>query len=154
MQPRVPVDSEYSAAVGAAVYVFAYYEWALIHLIHQFKAGFLDRYCRGAPMSSGEVKRELESVLSDSASPYVRISRAELRDCCDRFATLIDKRNALIHAHPITAADGSQILNYQTRMDRPLPDMRWPLSAVNEAVHEFDAAACATNALLHRLLER
>lgn len=154
MQPRVPVDSEYSATVGAAVYVFAYYEWALIHLIHRFKAGFLDRYCRGAPMSSGGVKRELESVLSDAATPYARISREELRSCYDRFATLIDKRNALIHAHPITAADGAQILNYQTRTDRPLPDMKWPITAVSEVLQEFDAAACETTEVLHGLLER
>lgn len=154
MRSRVPVDSEYTAAVGATVYVFAYYEWALIHLIHHFKPGFLDRYCRGAPMTSGAVKGELESVLSDATTAYVNISRGELRACCDRFATLIDKRNALIHAHPITAADGSQILNYQTRMDRPLPDMKWPIAAVSEVLQEFDAAACETNELLHRLLER
>jgi hypothetical protein len=133
--------------------VFAYYyEWSVIYLIEQFKPGFVARYCRGAPMPSGQVRQELESILSDSTIVYTKVSRAELEACRTLFASLIDKRNALIHAHPITDTDGSQILNYQTRVDRPLPDMRWPVVSVNDVLQEFDAAACETNELLHRLL--
>jgi hypothetical protein len=149
---RVPFDPSYTALVGTAVYVFAYYEWAMIYLIQQFKPGFVSRYCRGAPMTSGEVKRELEAVLNDASIIYTKVSLAELNGCCSRFASLIDKRNALIHAHPITDTDGSQILNYQAKVDRPLPDMKWPVTSVEQVLQEFDAAACEINALLHRLL--
>lgn len=152
MATRVPLDSNYTALIGTAVYVFAYYEWAVIYLIQQFKPGFVARYCRGAPMTSCQVKRELETILKDVGIVYTRVSRAELQTCCDMFANLIDKRNALIHAHPITDTDGSQILNYQARADRPLPDMKWPVASVNEFLKEFDGAACDANALLHRLL--
>ncbi len=152
MQTRVPFDPSYTALVGTAVYVFAYYEWAVIYLIQQFKPGFVAHYCRGAPMTSGQVKRELEAILNDTATVYAKVSRAELEVCCNRFASLIDKRNALIHAHPITDTDGSQILNYQAKVDRPLPDMKWPMSTVSQVLQEFDAAACDANALLHRLL--
>jgi hypothetical protein len=152
MQTRVPFDPSYTALVGTAVYVFAYYEWAVIYLIQQFKPGFVARYCRGAPMTSGQVKRELEAILNDTATVYTKVSRAELEVCCTRFAALIDKRNALIHAHPITDTDGSQILNYQAKVDRPLPDMKWPMSNVSQVLQEFDAAACDANVLLHRLL--
>lgn len=152
MQTRVPFDPSYTALVGTAVYVFAYYEWAVIYLIQQFKPGFVARYCRGAPMTSGQVKRELEAILNDTAMVYAKVSRAELEVCCNRFASLIDKRNALIHAHPITDTDGSQILNYQAKVDRPLPDMKWPMSIVSQVLQEFDAAACDANALLYRLL--
>lgn len=103
-------------------------------------------------MTSGQVKRELEGVLSDPTTVFTAVSRPELRACCDRFASLINKRNALIHAHPITDADGGQVLNYQTRADRPLPDMKWPAAAVEQAIQEFDSAACDANAMLHRLL--
>jgi hypothetical protein len=152
MQTRVPFDPSYTALVGTAVYVFAYYEWAVIYLIQQFKPDFVARYCRGAPMTSGQVKRELEAILNDTATVYAKVSRAELEVCCNRFASLIDKRNALIHAHPITDTDGSQILNYQAKVDRPLPDMKWPMSTVSQVLQEFDVAACDANALLHRLL--
>ena len=65
---------------------------------------------------------------------------------------MIDKRNALIHAHPITDQDGSQILNFQARIDRSLPDMKWPVPDVEAAIAEFDAAARKANELLHRHL--
>jgi hypothetical protein len=152
MQTRVQFDPSYTALVGTAVYVFAYYEWAVIYLIQQFKPGFVACYCRGAPMTSGQVMRELEAILNDTATVYARVSRAELEVCCNRFASLIDKRNTLIHAHPITDTDGSQILNYQAKVDRPLPDMKWPMSTVSQVLQEFDAAACDANSLLHRLL--
>ncbi len=90
--------------------------------------------------------------MNDTATVYAKVSRAELEVCCNRFASLIDKRNTLIHAHPITDADGSQILNYQAKADRPLPDMKWPMSTVSQVLQGFDAAACDANALLHRLL--
>lgn len=154
MSTRVPFDPDYTALVGKAVYVFAYYEWAVIYLIEQFKPGFVTRYCRGAPMTSGQVKKELEAIVGGAAIVHTKVSKDELRAACSRFADLIDKRNALIHAHPITDRDGSQILAYQTRTDRPLPDMRWPVATVQEALEQFDAAACDTNDLLHRLLQR
>jgi hypothetical protein len=153
LRTRVPYDPQYTALVGTAVYVFAYYEWAVIYLIQQFKPGFVGRYCRGAPMTSGGVKKELEAVVNSPSTTFSTVSKAELEACVTRFSALIDKRNALIHAHPITDRDGSQILNYQARVDRPLPDMKWPVTEVESAIGEFDSAACEANALLHRLLK-
>lgn len=152
MPLRIPFDPDYTALLGRATYVFAYYEWAVIHLIEQFRPGFLNRYCRGKPMTSGDVKRALEEIMKDSAISCMRISREELRACCISFATLIEKRNALIHAHPITDTDGGQVLYRQARPDRPLPDMKWSKEDVEHVLYEFDAAACEANVLLHRCL--
>lgn len=149
---RVPYDPTYTALVGTAVYVFAYYEWVVIYLIRHFRPNFVSRYCRGAPMTSGKVRGELEAILNDGSTVYNKVSRAELEACCRQFASLVDKRNALIHAHPITDNDGSQILNYQAKANRPLPDMKWPTASVEQVVKEFDAAACEATALLNRLL--
>lgn len=146
---RIPYDSDYTALLGTAVYAFAYYEWVVIYLIQQFEPGFVRRYCRGSPMPSGDVKKKLANILNNPATSYTRVSRDELRACCDRFAELIETRNALIHAHPITDADGGQILHRQAGLDRPLPDMKWSKEVVERAIHEFDAAACEANALLH-----
>ncbi|SRR6266516_1645351 len=153
MRTRVPYDPAYTALLGTAVYVFAYYEWAVIYLIQQFKPGFVGRYCQGAPMTSGKVRQELEAVLKDPGTSYTAVRKAELQGCLDQFARLIGRRNALIHAHPITNHDGAQILSYQTNVERPLPDMKWPVAEVEAAIRAFDDAACATNALLHRLLK-
>lgn len=153
MKTRVPCDPEYASLIGTAVCVFAYYEWALIYLIQQFRPGFVSQYSRGAPMTSGQVKQELQSVLKDPSTAYAAVSKADLQGCLDEFQRLIHKRNALIHAHPITDHDGSQILNYQSAVDRPLPNVRWPGSEVEAAIRVFDDAACAANSLLHRLIK-
>ena len=75
-------------------------------------------------MTSGGVKKELEGILNDPQATYTHVDKTDLAACLLEFARLIDKRNALIHAHPVTDHDGSQILNYQARTDRPLPDMK------------------------------
>ena len=152
MHTRVPYDPRYTALVGTAVYVFAYYEWAVIYLIQQYRPGFVGRYSRGAAMTSGGVKKELQAVLADPDTAYRAVSKAELQGCLDEFGRLINMRNALIHAHPITDHDGSQMLSYQTAIGRPLSDIKWPVSEVEAAIRAFDSAACSANELLHRLL--
>jgi hypothetical protein len=154
MSTRVPYDPTYTAKVGAAIYVFAYYEWAVIYLIEQYQPGFVARYSRGKPMTSGQVLGALREVLEDAATPYDKVSREQLEGCCKTFSALIDLRNALIHAHPITAPDGSQILNYQSAPSRPFPDVQWPIGDVEAALLKFDQAAVDANALLHVLLPR
>ena len=102
-------------------------------------------------MTSGNVRQELQSTIDSHKYHPSRVSKAELQACCDEFEKLIVKRNALINAHPITDSDGSQILAYQTKVTKPLPDMKWPKAEVESIIQEFDAAACRAGALLDRL---
>lgn len=148
---RVPVDDSYAALVGKAVYVFAYYEWTIIYVIDYLRSGFVRKYSRGGSMTSGKVRQELQSTINSYKYHPSGVSKAELQACCDEFEKLIVKRNALIHAHPITDSDGSQILAYQTKVTKSLPDMKWPKADVESIIQEFDAAACHAGALLDRL---
>ncbi len=148
---RVPVDDSYVALVGKAVYVFAYYEWTIIYIIEYLQSGFVHKYSRGRPLTSGGVRQELQDTINNQQRSFSKVSAAELQACCDEFSALIVKRNALIHAHPITDADGSQILAYQTDVTKPLPDMKWPGIEVEAFAQEFDAAACRAGSLLDRL---
>ena len=54
----------------------------------------------------------------------------------------MQKRNALIHAHPITDDSGAQILNYQASLAKQISDMKWEVASLQEFIHEVDAAAC------------
>ena len=148
---RVPVDDSYAALVGKAVYVFAYYEWTIIYVIDYLRSGFVSKYSRGGSMTSGNVRQELQDTINSHEYHSTTVSKAELQACCDEFKKLIVKRNALIHAHPITDSDGSQILAYQTKVTKPLPDMKWPKAEVESIIQEFDVAACRAGALLDRL---
>ncbi|MBI5922889.1 MAG: hypothetical protein HY847_14750 [Betaproteobacteria bacterium] len=148
---RVPVDDTYAALAGKAIYVFAYYEWTIIYIIDYLQAGFVHRYSRGKPMMSGNVKQELQNTIDNPAVSFSKVSKTELQACCDEFERLITKRNALIHAHPCTDSDGFQILAYQTKVNKPLPDMKWPQTEVEAIIKEFDTAACSAAVLLDRL---
>jgi len=148
---RVPVDDAYVSLVGKAVYVFAYYEWTIIYIIDYLQGGFVHRYSRGAPMTSGPVKDAFQSMIGNPTISFAKVSQVELQACCDEFERLTVKRNALIHAHPCTDSDGAQILAYQTKVTKPLPDMKWPRAEVEAIIKEFDVAACSAGSLLDRL---
>ena len=148
---RVPVDDSYAALVGKAVYVFAFYEWTIIYSIECLQSGFVHKYSRDSSMTSGAVRQELQNTVSSPLVSFDKVSQAELQACCDEFERLIIKRNALIHAHPVTDSDGSHILAYQTKTTKPLPDMKWPRSEVEAFIQEFDAAACRSGVILDSL---
>lgn len=148
---RVPVDNSYAALVGKAVYVFAYYEWTIIYAIEYLQSGFVHKYSRGGSMTSSNLRQELQNTISSPFVSFAKVSQTELQACCDEFKKLIVKRNALIHAHPITDSDGSQILAYQTKITKSLPDMKWTRPEVEAIIQEFDAAACRAGVLLDRL---
>ncbi len=102
-------------------------------------------------MTSGQVKNALQAVINSPATAFAKVTRQELQSCCAEFEQLVVKRNALIHAHPCTDTDGSQILSYQTKVTKPLPDMKWPKQEVETIVAEFDGAACRAGVLLDKL---
>ena len=143
---RIPVDDRYVALVGKAVYLFAYYEWTIIWIIESLDTGFINTYSRGKPMTSGAVKKKFKEVINNPLTNFLIISQQDLQVCCDIFNNFIDKRNALIHAHPCTDTDGMQILAYQTQPLKLLPDMKWSIEEVEQIISEIDVAAC--NAIL------
>jgi hypothetical protein len=148
---RVPVHDAYATLVGKAVYVFAYYEWGIIWAMEFLEPGFVQRYSRQQVMTSGTVARELQRIIASPATSFAKVSRADLEALCDEFLLLIEKRNALIHAHPMMDTDGAQILGYQTKVTKPLPDMKWPKAEVEAIIATFDAAACGAGVILDRL---
>ena len=148
---RVPVDDSYAALVGKAVYVFAYYEWAIIYIVDFLRSGFVAEYSRGSPLTSGAVEKRFRGVIEDPATSFSRVPKEALLQCVDRFRDLTVRRNALIHAHPCTDTDGTQILAYQTNPAKPLPDMKWPVSELERIISAFDIAACETGAILDQL---
>ena len=46
MNTRVPFDDDYVKLMGPAVYLFSYYEWAIIYAVERLEPGFLPEYCR------------------------------------------------------------------------------------------------------------
>ena len=149
MKTRVPFDKDYVKLVGTAVYLFSYYEWGIIYIIERLEPGFVAEYCRKKTMSSGEVLRRLKGALQNAGGHTT--DKAALECCTQEFANLIKKRNALIHAHPITDIDGAQILNYQANQSKSIADMKWTTDEIKRFIKEIDEAACRTSKLLHQI---
>ena len=148
---RVPFDPDYVELLGKAVYLFAYYEWIIIYLIEVLAPGFLQTYSRGKqPLPSGEVGKRFTSAIGSSrvmAPDHLN----ELHDCATEFQKLVDRRNALVHAHPITDTDGNQILHYQTSLSRSLPDMKWDERSIKDFLVAADAAVDRAHSLYMKL---
>ena len=79
------------------------------------------------------------------------VEKTELKCCGLTFDRLVQKRNALIHAHPITADGGAQILNYQASPAKQISDMKWEVPCLQEFIHEVDAAACQIVEMFEKL---
>ena len=121
VETRVPYDEHYVTLVGEAVYIFLYYEWAIICVLDYLEPGFRLKYCRGSsPMTSGRVSTLLKTA-SENYAGCKTVEKAEMESCSSRFESARQKRNALIHATPITSDDGSQILNYQGPLEKRIP---------------------------------
>ncbi len=148
---RIPVNDEYAALVGKAVYVFAYYEWTIIWIIEFLESGFVREYSREKTMTSGSVKNRFKKTIDSLHTIPGGVTGNELRECLSKFSDLIIKRNALIHAHPITDSDGSQILSFQTQPSKPLPDMKWPSSEVEKVICEIDKIGCEASLILENI---
>ena len=149
MNTRVPFDSHYVQLVGTAVYLFSYYEWSIIYIIERLNPGFVSEYCREKKITSGGVCKQLKKELDKDAGSH-DVDRLALCSCHDDFKSLIDKRNALIHAHPITDITGEQILNYQSRPQAVIPDKKWDESEIESFIQDVDSAAVRAGALLYQ----
>jgi hypothetical protein len=150
LELRTPFDPSYTARLGTAVYLFAYYEWTIIYIIEYLNPGFVSTYSRGKPIMSGDVAKKLQSVI-DSRTDFTRVSKDELNAVCVEFGALIHQRNALIHAHPITDTNGDQILNYQGSSKKAISDMRWPEDELERFTVDVDEASCNAATVLDKL---
>lgn len=148
---KIPFNKEYSDLLGVAIYCFAYYEWNIIYIMEYLDAGFVYKYCRGKSLTSWKVEEKFEKILNNPKTDFSKVSKQEINDSIVVFKKLIVKRNALIHAHPCTDKDGSQILNYQTKFSKPLPDMKRTEEEIGSIISEIDKVNCEISILLDRL---
>jgi hypothetical protein len=150
---RIPVNDDYASIVGKAVYVFAYYEWIIICIIDALNKGFVNEYSRPTKKAytSGSVKRKLRNAIDTSTNLLSQSTLEDMEKCFEAFSDLIEKRNALIHAHPITHLDNSQILASQTKSSKAISDMIWPQSEVEKLISEIDNSALLASEIFTNL---
>ena len=79
------------------------------------------------------------------------VSLASLEACLDIFDNLIPRRNALVHAHPITDKVEGQIVAFQAGPSRPIRDLKWERAHLRTFIQNVDKAACEAGALFDQL---
>ena len=150
METRVPFSETYVKLVGTAVFLFSYYEWQVIDIIDELAPGFVREHSRQKILTSKAVHKRFVHALSCWENHNTRL-RKSLENCQNVFDKLIERRNALIHAHPITDCVEGQILNYQTKPSKPISDMRWSSDEIRSFIMAVDTAACEANELFYCL---
>ena len=151
MKLHVPFDRNYVNLLGKAVYLFAYYEWVVICIIEVLEPGFVRTYSRGTrPLPSGEVTKRFRIAIRNSAELPPGDLKA-LDACATEFDGLVKRRNALVHAHPITDTDGSQIFHYQASPSHPITDMKWDEASIRDFLLAADAAVSQAQSLHMKL---
>ena len=154
MKTRIPHDERYTALLGRAVYAFAYYEWVVIYAVDLLRPGFVAEYSRGKrPHTSGRVAKKLKAAVEDMPAGSDEKLRLDLREAAESFEELVHRRNALVHAHPITHAGGDQILAFQMHPDRPTADTTWGVEEIEEFLGDVDRRCVSLSGVYRRLEE-
>lgn len=140
---RILADDDYLELLGRAVYNFAIYEWAVVWTSEKLKPGSLDE---SKTMTARRIAGLFAKNLDEYGGSLEESQLEQLREAHQQFSQLIERRDQLIHAHPITALDGKQQLFYVKGIH---PEAEWPSEQVEQAAIEFENAAIALNDLFH-----
>jgi hypothetical protein len=104
---RIPVDSDYIAALGLATYAFARCEWQVVWCCEKLKPGSLAKIT-GKEMTAGTIARYFSNLVRNMPNSD---RRTELSALSEKFESLVDTRNRIIHGKPCTAPGGAQRLS-------------------------------------------
>ena len=144
---RTPYDSEYVAAIGRAIYIFAIYEWNVVHAMGRLHPGFLDkwRFAKN-PMTAGTVGKKFRNAVNES-SDLARPLASNLKEAARAFIESADERNELVHAHVYSEPDGRQQLIYQGK-DKT---RTWSIAEINDLAHRFENSSIALRDLMKEI---
>jgi hypothetical protein len=116
---RTSYDSGYVAAIGRAIFIFANYEWTVVHTMEKLRPGFLNKWRFAThPMTAGTVAKKFTNAVNESNN-LARALVSNLKEAARAFMELADERHELVHSHVYSEPDGRQQLIYQerTRLD-------------------------------------
>jgi hypothetical protein len=137
---RIPMAESYAILLGRATYNFAYLEWCIFSTAERIHAPFIADAQKQTSGRNATAFRDLV-IVSSIPEPL----RSTLLGFAARFVEATKRRDALLHGHPLTAANGEQRLAYRGRH----PDEEWTEARIAEAALEFEALAIDVNNTFH-----
>jgi hypothetical protein len=138
-KPRIKADSVYLQALGQALYNFTYLEWVVVWTIVKLSGDGFDSVPKGE--TAAQIAKALTKAIASTRPALPPSLRRELMKFDESYRAAIKVRNKLLHAHPLTAPDGSQQLG--------TAGSNWTLEQVEVAAKQFEDAAIQGNAIFH-----
>ncbi len=144
---RTPYDSGYVAAIGRAIFIFANYEWTVVHTMERLRPGFLNKW-RFAQnrVTAGRLGRKFGNAVNE-ASDLARPFASDLKEAARAFMELADERNELVHSHVYSEPDGRQQLIYQGKDKTRI----WSLAEIDDLGHRFENSSIALHDLRKKI---
>jgi hypothetical protein len=144
---RTPYDSGYVAAIGRAIFIFANYEWTVVHAMEKLRPGFLSKWrFTKNPMTAGRLGKKFRNAVNE-ASGLARPLVSNLKDAARAFIEFVDERNELVHAHVYSQPDGRQQLIYQGK-DKT---RTWSVAEIDDLAHRFENYSIALRNLMKEI---
>jgi hypothetical protein len=134
---RVPVDDEYSKAIGLAMFAFARLEWNAVWCIEKLAPGSIGPV---SERTAGGVGKALAQQVAALGLPVDH----PLPKATVEYERLVKVRNGICHAKPGTDALGEQRLFRE--------GVFWTIETINDAADDFTACEIKLNDLLYGFL--
>jgi hypothetical protein len=144
---RTPYDSGYVAAIGRAIFLFANYEWTVVHMMEKLRPRFLSkwRFAKN-PMTAGRLGEKFEKAVNESSDLAPPLT-SSLKEAARVFIESADERNELVHAHVYSEPDGRQQLIYQGK-DKT---RTWSVAEIDDLAHRFENSSIALRDLMKEI---
>ena len=144
---RTPYDSGYVAAIGRAIFIFANYEWTVVHTMERLRPRFISkwRFAKN-PMTAGRLGKKFKNAVNE-ASDLARPLASKLKEAARAFLELADERNELVHAHVYFEPNGRQQLVYQGK-DKT---RTWSVAEIDDLAHRFENSSIALRDLMKEI---
>lgn len=137
---RIPVDPNYTSALGLAVYCFASLEWNAVWCCERIQAGSIES------LEERTAGRVADTLLYLAKRLRVSEEQIELQSAAEDFQFLVGTRNNLVHAKPGTAPDGDQGLFRHGD--------HWTIPELEAVADAFATCSMRLNQALHGLLQK
>lgn len=131
---RQPVQPEYAHALGHAAYCFALCEWQVVWCCERIHSGSLSKIV-GEELTAGRIAK---CFLDLTRSMPRANDRARLKRTAQKFATLVEDRNHILHGKPCTSPSGDACLSGSKIYE--IPDLE-------DAADSFSACSIELNEL-------
>ncbi len=137
---RQAVKADYLAALGMAAWSFASCEWQVCWCCEKIKPGSL-RKIVGDELTAGKIAAHFKNLTRNMPKSA---EREQLKDLAEEFATLVERRNSIIHGKPCTGPNGESRLSSAGVIE--IPDLE-------DAADAFAECCSKLNRIFHSFLK-